>query len=264
MESIGTFPKHLSSYTILEGIQETIIIADIHYRIQWMNSKAVEILGPLMKLYGINDIHDVLGQSMDLFHSAPEHQQHMMQELHSTHRARITIKQRYVAETVIHPVYNENGDKQAYLLMLLDVTNQAKQAERNQAIIDELSTPLLKIWHDILALPIVGSLDDVRGKKLAERVLEACVKEGARYFLIDLSSLKELDDHSGYHIHIMAEALRLIGTRCLIVGISPELVQSLVQYDYRWTTFSTVQQCIAYIMKENHMTFTSTKSPSSK
>lgn len=250
MDAIGHLPTRLNGQFVLEGIQETIMVADLDYRIQWLNSTAVEQLGPLFKLYGIEHVEDVIGMSMDVFHAAPAYQQHIMEGLETTHRARINIKDQYVAETVIHPIYDENGKKSAYLLMLLDVTTQANAEKEREKIIEELSTPILKIWDNILAVPIVGKMDETRGTKLAEKVLEECVKERARYFLIDLSSLKEMNDHTVYHINNIHEALRLIGTRCLIVGISAEMALSLVNYDYHWTTFASVRQSIAYILQE--------------
>lgn len=250
MDAIGRLPIHLNGQFVLEGIQETIMVADLEYRIQWLNSTAVVQLGPLFKLYGVENVKDAIGMSMDTFHAAPSYQQHIMEDLETTHRARISIKDQYVAETIIHPIYDENGDKQAYLLMLLDVTTQAKAEREREKIIEELSTPILKIWDHILSVPIVGKMDDSRGTKLAEKVLEECVKERARYFLIDLSSLKEMNDHIAHHINNIYEALRLIGTRCLIVGISAEMALSLVNFDYNWTTFASVRQSIAYILQE--------------
>ncbi|WP_110113301.1 STAS domain-containing protein [Bacillus sp. CGMCC 1.16541] len=257
MQAIGQLPLKLNGHSILENIQETIIVADLHYRIQWLNSTAVDTLAPLFQLYGVQDITDVIGLNMDMFHSSPHHQQKIMKSLESTHRARINIKELYVAETVIHPIYNESGEKQAYLLMLLDVTKQAKREQEKEQIIEDLSLPLLKVWDEILALPIVGKLDHSRSTKLAEKALQECVKERARYFLIDLSSLKTMDDDSGHYINIIHEALRLIGTTCLIVGISADMAQSIVNLDYQWKTFGNVRQGIAYILKEEGKTITS-------
>lgn len=249
MKGIGHFPFELNSQLMLEGIQETIMVADLDYRIQWLNSTAVKQLGPLFKLYGVTQPENAIGMSMDMFHTSPAHQQRLMSALETTHRARITIKDQYVAETIIHPIY-EDGEKRGYLLMLLDVTTQANAEKEREKIIEELSTPILKIWDSVLAVPIVGKIDELRGKKLTEKVLEECVKERARHFLIDLSSLKEMNDHIAYHINNIHEALRLIGTKCVIVGISAEMALSLVNYDYHWKTFASVRQSIAYILKE--------------
>jgi rsbT co-antagonist protein RsbR len=229
MDAIGRLPIHLNGQFVLEGIQETIMVADLDYRIQWLNSTAVEQLGPLFKLYGVENVKDAIGMSMDMFHAAPSHQQYIMKSLETTHRARINIKDQYVAETIIHPIYDENGEKRAYLLMLLDVTTQANAEKEREKIIEELSTPILKIWDNILAVPIVGKMDETRGTKLAEKVLEEC---------------------STFPSTIHHEALRLIGTKFLIVGISAEMALSLVHYDYNWTTFASVRQSIACILQE--------------
>lgn len=101
-------------------------------------------------------------------------------------------------------------------------------------------------------MPITGKMDIERGKKLTETVLEAVVKEQARYLLIDLSSLHSLDEEHGYYINTLHDALRLIGTTCLIVGLSSKMALSLVDSQFNWRTFSTVQQSISYILEKKN------------
>ncbi|TYR81741.1 anti-anti-sigma factor [Priestia megaterium] len=249
MHAMGQFPLQFNEQLILENIHETVIISDASCHIRWMNAKAVETLEPLIKMYGISSCEELIGMHMDTFHTNPHHQHAILTSLTSTHRARINIKDTYIAETVIHPIDSQDGKRHGYLLMLLDVTRQAEAEQEREQLIKELSTPFLKVWDEIIAVPIVGKMNIERGRKLMEAILTASVKEQVRYVLIDLSSLTSLDEDNGHYINMIHEGLRLIGTTCIIVGISSQMAISLVHSDYNWKTFSTVRQSIAYILE---------------
>ena len=252
MNGIGRLPQKLNGHLILENIQETMIIADKDYRVQWMNARAIETLQPVLPIYQLSRIEELIGKHMDFFHSNSEEAEKLLTSLHTTYRTRITIGSQYVAEAVIHPIDTKDGERYGYLLMLLDFTDQAEAELEKERLIEDLSTPLLKIWDEVLAVPITGKMDIERGKKLTETVLEAVVKEQARYLLIDLSSLHSLDEEHGYYINTLHDALRLIGTTCLIVGLSSKMALSLVDSQFNWRTFSTVQQSISYILEKKN------------
>lgn len=256
--SIGYVPADIEFTDILEHIDETIIIADLSHTITWMNDAAVKILGPLYPLFGIAENEGLIGKHMDFFHSHPAHQKQIMHELNHTHRTVITIKNTYVAETVIAPIYNKQQVKQGYILMLLDVTEKAQQEKEKEQIIALLSTPILKIWDSVLAIPIIGNLTNERADRLLETILKKCVEERAEYFLLDLSSLSKIDESSGYHINKIGQSLRLIGTECFVVGVSPSLASSISQSNVHWKTFSHVQQAIQEIMTRRGISFSYT------
>ncbi|RFU61734.1 STAS domain-containing protein [Bacillus sp. V59.32b] len=247
---IGTIPSNLELEDVLEHIDETIIIADLQNTIVWLNSAALKTLGPLFSLYGVENNAEVIGMHMNFFHSIPSHQSRIMKELDSTHRTVISIKNLYVAETVITPIYDNGKNKQGYLLMLLDVTEKAQQEREKEKTIELLSTPILKIWDSILAIPLIGNLTNDRADKLAETILRKCVEERAEYFLLDLSSLSKMDEASGFHINKIYKALELIGTQCYIVGVSPSLAQSISLSHYKWKTFTHVQHAIKDIINQ--------------
>ncbi|WP_108671471.1 STAS domain-containing protein [Peribacillus acanthi] len=246
--SIGKLPNNLMLENVLEVIDETILVADLEFRLVWMNSAAIRTLNPLMELYGIKNDENILGKHMDFFHKKPKHQNRIMENLSHSHRTRISIKDRYFAETVITPIFDHEEVKQGYLLMLLDVTEKAKQEKEREKMIDLLSTPIMKLWDYILAAPIVGVLNDDRAERLTYKVLENCVKERAEYFLLDVSSLNEIDTNTGHYINKICQSLRLIGTKCFIVGVTPQLALSIANHHYEWKTFSHVQNALIEIL----------------
>jgi len=220
-----------------------------------MNDAAVKTLGPLHPLFGISENESLIGKHMDFFHRHPAHQKQIMRELNHTHRTVITIKNSYVAETVIAPIYNVQQEKQGYILMLLDVTEKAQQEKEKEQTIALLSTPILKIWDSVLAIPILGNLTNERADRLLETILKKCVEERAEYFLLDLSSLSKIDESSGYYINKIGQSLQLIGTECFIVGVSPSLASSISKSDFQWKTYLHVQQAIKEIMTRKGVEF---------
>ncbi|WP_064091323.1 STAS domain-containing protein [Rossellomorea aquimaris] len=251
--SIGNFDQSLLSEEILESISEPILLANLQYEIQWMNNKAAVSLTPLFQLYGLRSSEEAIGQSMDFFHSNPHKQREMMKEVTKSIRTRITIQNQYVAETVISPIKNHNREIIGYVLMLLDVTHQAEEEQRKNELISALSIPILRIWNDVMAIPILGDLTNDRADKLVEKALTYSVKHRMEYILIDLSSLAAIDESTGYHVNRLCEAANLIGTKCYVVGVSPSLSLSIVQSNMKWETFTHVQQAIQYILASNHL-----------
>ncbi len=253
--SIGNMLEEIIAEHLLESIAETIIVADKDYKITWMNTTAATNLQPLLKLYGLNDSKDAIGITMDFFHKHVKDAREIMSSLTESYRTRITIKNRFVAETVISPIWS-NHELKGYILMLLDITTQALLEHERSKLIKELSTPLLKIWDGVLALPLVGSLDHDRADVLVEFVLNRTVEEKAEYVLIDLSSLSEIDESTSHQLNKLHESLRLIGTKCFLVGSSPSLALSMTHANYSntWTTYKHVQQAIQAILELKKMT----------
>ncbi|WP_163100884.1 STAS domain-containing protein [Peribacillus alkalitolerans] len=246
--SIGNLPNNLLLENVLEVIDESILVADLEFRLVWMNSTAIQTLGPLMKLFGIKDGENILGKHMDFFHKNPHHQHRIMESLSHSHRTRISIKDQYYAETVITPIFDPQKIKQGYLMMLVDVTEKAQEEKEREKMIDLLSTPIMKLWDYVLAAPIVGILNDDRAERLTHTVLQNCVKERAEFFLLDVSSLNEIDTNTGHYINKICQTLRLIGTKCYIVGVSPQLAQSISNHHYQWKTFSHVQNALIEVL----------------
>lgn len=246
----GTFPTTISLLTTLDSIGETILIADTSYRIVWFNEKAEQLLTQIAPLYGLNKAEEMIGQTMDRFHSYPSHQQQVMKQLSETHRARITIQNRFVSDIVVTPIQETDNSVQGYVVMLMDVTTKAEEDRQKEKLIQSLSVPLLTVWENTLALPLIGEFDKDRAERLMERVLEACASEGIHYVLIDLSGIYSFDGSIKYEIQKLSDALRLIGTECVFVGISPELAMSTGELGSRTHVFGTAYAGLQYIIKK--------------
>jgi rsbT co-antagonist protein RsbR len=100
------------------------------------------------------------------------------------------------------------------------------EAQR-QAVL-ELSTPVIKVWDGILALPLIGTVDSYRAKQIMEDLLKEVATEQAGIVLIDITGVPVVDTNVADHLIRTIKAAELLGTECLLVGIGPELAQTIV------------------------------------
>lgn len=100
--------------------------------------------------------------------------------------------------------------------------------QRQQADMLELSTPVVKLWEGILALPLIGTLDSRRTQIVMESLLERIVATGAQIAIIDITGVPTVDTLVAQHLIKTVNAARLMGTECIISGIRPQIAQTIV------------------------------------
>lgn len=250
MPALGTIPENISLLNALDYIGETIIIADNSYAIKWMNSEACRLLSEVVPLFGLKDCQELIGMNMDAFHKQPEHQRQLMGKLDDVHRSRINIRNEFVTDIIVTPIKNAEKEIEGYIVMLMDVTTQAEEQKRSEKLIKQLSIPILHIWEKTIALPLIGEFDKYRSDQLLATVLMECSEKGIEHVLVDLSGITEFEDQVHYQIQMLTDSLKLIGTDCILVGISPKLAMSIVSLESNTKTFSTAYQGLKYII--NH------------
>ncbi|ELX07993.1 RsbT co-antagonist protein RsbRA [Janthinobacterium sp. HH01] len=99
---------------------------------------------------------------------------------------------------------------------------------RQQQELLELSTPVVKLWQDILALPLIGTLDSARTQVVMESLLEKIVETGAAIAIIDITGVPTVDTLVAQHLMKTIAAARLMGADCIISGIRPQIAQTIV------------------------------------
>ena len=99
---------------------------------------------------------------------------------------------------------------------------------RQQTEIAELSTPVVKLWQGILALPLIGTLDSARTQVVMENLLESIVRYEADIAIIDITGVPTVDTLVAQHLLKTVAAARLMGADCLISGIRPQIAQTMV------------------------------------
>ncbi len=94
--------------------------------------------------------------------------------------------------------------------------------------LQELSAPLIPVFEHITVMPLVGTIDTDRAKRIMENLLNGVVKYRSEVVLIDITGVPVVDTMVAHHIIQAAEAVRLVGAKCLLVGIRPEIAQTIV------------------------------------
>jgi rsbT co-antagonist protein RsbR len=99
---------------------------------------------------------------------------------------------------------------------------------RQQQELLELSTPVVNLWKDILALPLIGTLDSARTQVVMESLLQKIVETGAAIAIIDITGVPTVDTLVAQHLLKTVAAARLMGADCIISGIRPQIAQTIV------------------------------------
>lgn len=134
-------------------------------------------------------------------------------------------------EILIGALRDQQGDLKGFVKVARDATEKRKSEEtieRQRKDLLELSTPVINLWHGILALPIVGTLDSVRSQLMTERLLQGLVSSGCTVAIIDISGVPTVDTLVAQHLMKTITAARLMGADCIISGIRPEIAQTMV------------------------------------
>src|ERR1700735_5329115 len=115
-------------------------------------------------------------------------------------------------------------------LFTLEVFQKSREEVivRQQREIAELSTPVVKLWDGILALPMIGTLDSQRTQVVMETLLQAIVDTEASIAIIDITGVPTVDTLTAQHLLKTVAAARLMGADCIISGIRPQIAQTIV------------------------------------
>jgi rsbT co-antagonist protein RsbR len=99
---------------------------------------------------------------------------------------------------------------------------------RQQEELLELSTPVVKLWDGILALPMIGTLDSARTQVVMETLLQRIVETGSSTAIIDITGVPTVDTQTAQHLLKTVTAIRMMGADCIISGIRPQIAQTIV------------------------------------
>jgi rsbT co-antagonist protein RsbR len=114
------------------------------------------------------------------------------------------------------------------------ITTEAFMAAREELIsrqqqeLLELSTPVVKLWDGILALPIIGTLDSARTQVVMENLLQTVVATNSKFAIIDITGVPTVDTLVAQHLLKTITAARLMGADCIISGVRPQIAQTIV------------------------------------
>lgn len=133
---------------------------------------------------------------------------------------------------------------------------------RQQEELLELSTPVVKLWDGILALPVIGTLDSARTQIVMESLLQRIVETGAEVAIIDITGVPTVDTLVAQHLLKTVTAIRLMGAECIISGIRSQIAQTIVHLGVDLegvTTKATLADALALALKRTGVTMQRSK-----
>ena len=168
-----------------------------------------------------------------------------------------------------------SGIEAAIDLLINDLTDELKQREKMQQEVEEklvkiqeqqktilqqqqdlleLSSPVSKVWDNVLILPVIGTLDSQRTQVMMENLLEKIVETGCTIAILDITGVPTVDTQVANHLLKTVTAARLLGAECIISGISPAIAQTIVHLGIDLSsirTKATLQDAMIFAMREN-------------
>lgn len=148
-------------------------------------------------------------------------------------------------------IASDIGDRLRAELERKDLQEQLIQTQ--QAALRELSTPLIPLADNLVAMPLVGAIDGARAQQVMETLLEGIARLQAEYAIIDITGVRMVDTQVADALLRVARAAQLLGAQVILTGISAEVAQSLVQLGAELrgiATLPNLQAGIAYVMSK--------------
>ncbi|XYH92999.1 PAS domain S-box protein [Sorangium sp. So ce1128] len=165
------------------------------------------------------------------------------------------------------PVRDEQGNVYAVVGFTLDVSGAKRTEqelrtkleliERQQQVIRDLSTPIIQVWDGVLTLPMIGVVDSQRTAELMDTLLDAIVRTGARYAILDLTGVEMVDTKTASYLLELVRAIRLLGAEGIVTGIRSNVAQTIVSLGIDLANITTLsnlraalQHCIRQMTRE--------------
>ena len=143
-------------------------------------------------------------------------------------------------------------DKMAQFTMSTYQRTREEVIVRQQQELLELSTPVVKLWDGVLAVPMIGTLDSSRTQLVMESLLQRIVDTGSELAIIDITGVPTVDTLVAQHLLKTVTAIRLMGADCIISGVRPQIAQTIVHLGINLqgiTTKATLADALSLAMK---------------
>ncbi|KHE68331.1 STAS domain-containing protein [Halobacillus sp. BBL2006] len=147
----------------------------------------------------------------------------------------------FPSSTVLHvikkisPLFDSITSK----LSQIYIEHHQKDWEKAQAVLVELSVPVVPITEGVAVLPLIGEIDSERSQLVMETSLRKSTELDLTHLLIDVSGVPVIDTVTAHHIYQIVHALKLVGVKATLTGIRPEIARSVVRMGVKFTQVST-------------------------
>jgi anti-anti-sigma regulatory factor len=148
-------------------------------------------------------------------------------------------------EALIHDVERQAAEamraSDAKEKALNELDQKLEIIEQQRFAIQELSTPVLQLWTNVLAMPIIGVVDSRRSAEIMERLLSEITARQSRFVILDITGVEIVDTKTADHFIKVIKAAELLGTRCILTGIRPAVAQTLVEIGVDLSSITTLR-----------------------
>lgn len=143
------------------------------------------------------------------------------------------------------------------VVMEIALSEGAEVIDRQRQQLLELSTPVIKLWERVVAVPLIGTLDSARTQVVMETLLQTIVDQNAAIAILDITGVPMVDTVVAQYLLKTAMAVRLMGAECVISGIRPQIAQTIVQLGIDLgdiTTRATLADALAWALEKSGVT----------
>jgi rsbT co-antagonist protein RsbR len=170
------------------------------------------------------------------------------------------------AEVLASETWNATTLVDALSVLTVDEFQKGREEviNRQQQDLMELSTPVVRLWEGVLALPLIGTLDSARTQVVMESLLQSIVDTGATIAIIDITGVPTVDTLVAQHLLKTVAAARLMGADCIISGIRPQIAQTIVHLGVELgevTTKASLADAFALALRRNGLMVTRAAAP---
>lgn len=249
---------------IIDNAPDGIIVADTNQVITYANAAMTTMLG-YPSLVGLSASAIVPPQTLQRM---PE----LMQIALTAGKANVQVDYLCRDGTILTvnaaglAIFNDSGQPIGFGTINRDISEQLRLEEERrrmqeqvieaqQAMLRELSTPLLPIADQVVAMPIIGTIDTNRASQIMETLLEGVARYRARIAILDITGVRVVDTQVAGALIRAAQAARLLGAQVIITGIGPEVAQTLVHIGAELTNMAAkpnLQEGIAFALRQRN------------
>lgn len=133
------------------------------------------------------------------------------------------------------------------------IQRQQDAAAAMEHLVRQLQTPILQLWDDVLALPVIGMVDSRRSAEMMETLLVEIVAHRSKYVILDITGVEIVDTRTADHFVKVMKSAELLGTRCVMTGIRPAVAQTLVELGVDLSSIRTLrnlQEGLRFCLRE--------------
>ncbi|TLM78844.1 MAG: STAS domain-containing protein [Actinobacteria bacterium] len=120
-------------------------------------------------------------------------------------------------------------------------------------LVRQLQTPILQLWDDVLALPVIGMVDSRRSAEMMGSLLDEIMRRRCKYVILDITGVEIVDTRTADHFVKVMKSAELLGARCVMTGIRPAVAQTLVELGVDLTSINTLrnlQEGLRFCLRE--------------